>query len=669
MNSFAFDFDPMRARREEYFRFARRHMPTVFRADGTYQPATENDSRIPYWLYPALVRSPDAKEREFANGIYASAPNWETWDVFTTSSTAVNLVREREHMRPDLVKRSEQHLAKFVVRDGGRAPCSGANDYIFHGYNDNMPAMSVRAMILAGDALGRKDYTDQGLFYLEGLCAHFERRGLLSEYSSGTYTAITLTALLDVAECSTHREAREMALASANRILLDVFGHWHQHVGGIGGAQSRSYTADLQECLSTMNALMWYLTGSPMCVHPIEALSDIPSFPGYVHHARNFAFNLAQFAEVMGASFECIAPGVRDFCAAPRAYPYEIHATTDSGQAGLLGGVKEIQTRAFHQPLYALGTASDTWFDQSGQQATLHAVLAAVPQPATWRDRVAVWHKTIEGALDQGDLVSEGDGPHSSPKTDGTAAAPLTETGHVNDFGKYHVTQKHGSALVLGSLGQAMLGREVRQLKFSLVFGTFLRMPEEVVEEDRWHFLRFGDVYIGARLSGMVEERKIAVRRVTKNKYVRLELPLVADSPVTVRQEFREWCDFGYVFEIAGKDECGSFERFRQECRSCTWEWYHGFYRNSRYSGRHGELQIIDSVAADTVRFMAVDGAVEPGVRLAATGLDPKLTQLFPDGHRVKQRRIAYHPDYVGSPFYKHRAHILEKDVPVIERS
>ncbi len=57
---------------------------------------------------------------------------------------------------------------------------------------------------------------------------------------------------------------------------------------------------------------------------------------------------------------------------------------------------------------------------------------------------------------------------------------------------------------------------------------------------------------------------------------------------------------------------------------------------------------------------MAIKGQVEPRVKLAATGLDPTLTQLFPDGHRVKQRRIAYRPDYIGSPFYEHRAHILE---------
>ena len=641
----------MRDRKEQYYALVRSQMPVMFRPDGTCQPATENDPRIPYWAYPAMVTSPDPAEREFANVIYAAMPTWDEWDVFCTSAVAANLVRERQHMTPELVKRSEEHLTKLVVRDGGRTPSSGANDYVFHGYNDNMPAMSVRAMILAGDVLGRKDYTDQGLFYLEGLCAHFERRGLLSEHTSATYTPITLTALLDVAEHSTHAGAREMALACANRILLDVFGHWHPHVGGLCGTQSRAYTADKQELLSVMNAQMWYLTGSPLCVNPIEALEGLDTFPGYVHHGRNFAFNLVQFVEVMSPSYADIAPSVRAFCTQPRRYPYEIVATTDSGQSGTLGGVKEVRTRAFHQPLYGLATASDTWFDQSGQQLTLHGVLARAAHPQSWRDRITFWHQTLAGPGDQGDVEAYHD-------------QAAVEIGHVTDVGHYRVLQKAGSAMVLGALAPVLLDKEVSRLTFSLLFGTVQHMPDETAEEGKWHFLRFGDVYVGVRMSAMVDEQRVTARRVVKNNYLRIELPLVEGRTVTVSQEFREWCDFGYVFEIAAREECGSFDEFRQQCRGVTWEFYHPVYRTSRYCGRHGELQVIDSTAAGTVRFMAIDGQVEPAVKLAATGLDPELTRLFPAGRRVTQRRLMYRPGYIGSPFYDLPSHILETDVP-----
>jgi hypothetical protein len=281
-------------------------------------------------------------------------------------------------------------------------------------------------------------------------------------------------------------------------------------------------------------------------------------------------------------------------------------------------------------------------------------VLAASPTPQSWRDRIPVWQKTIAGELDQGDPEKMSDGS-------------VRENNHVPDVGHYHVLQKRGSALLLGILAPANVDKEISQLKFSLLFGTKLRMPDETLEEGKWHFLRFGDVYVGVRMSAMVEEQRMTPHRVVKNDYLRIEVPLVEGRTVTVTHEFREWCDFGCVFEIASKDECGSFAAFRQQCAACTWEFYHPGYRTSRYCGRHGELQIIDSAAAGTVRFMAIDGVVGPKVKFTATGLDPKLTQLFPDGHRVKQRRLMYRPGYIGSPFYKFRQHILETDIPGVD--
>ncbi len=659
LHTLALDMRPMFMRKQRFYAYARRSAARVFRPDGSNQPETEPDPRIAFWLYPALVSSPNNGEKDFANLIYATAAGWDQFDVFCTSAIAVNLVRERHRMTLELVKRSEEHLAKFVVRDGGRSGCSGANDYLFQGYNDNMPALSVRAMILAGDILNRRDYTDQGLFYLEGLCAHFERRGLLSEFTSGTYTPITLSCLMDVAEYTTNLDARAMAVACANRILLDIAGHWHAKIGGIGGVTWRAYTADLLDSLSNINTLMWYLTGDAMCIDPIEALENVATFPAYLHHGRNYAFNLAQCAEFFAPSYGVVTsgqsgrskmnpagavaatvyPGVRNYMRTARRYPYEFYATTDLGQAGLYGGTKEIQTRAFHQPLYALATASETGSDHATHQTSLRAVLACGPKPRSWLDRICVWHNTICGDPDQGDVEL-------------THGGQWTEVGFVRDVGHYHSLQKGGSALVLGSLAPRLFDQEVPRLKFSLIFGTWLHSPDELANQNQWYFLRFGDVYVGVQMAGMMREKRLPVQTNVKNKYLRIEIPLVEDQSVKVDQELREWTDFGYVFEIASRAECGTFAGFCRQCLACSWEFYHHAYRNVRYQGRHGELQIIDSVAAGTVRFMAVDGQVEPRVKLSATGLKPGLTSLFPDGHRVRQRRITYFPAYIGSPFY-----------------
>ena len=52
MNPLPLQLRSMLDRKESYQAFARSLMSRVFKPDGTYQPTTERDARIPYWLYP-----------------------------------------------------------------------------------------------------------------------------------------------------------------------------------------------------------------------------------------------------------------------------------------------------------------------------------------------------------------------------------------------------------------------------------------------------------------------------------------------------------------------------------------------------------------------------------------------------------------------------------------
>ena len=71
----------------------------------------------------------------------------------------------------------------------------------------------------------------------------------------------------------------------------------------------------------------------------------------------------------------------------------------------------------------------------------------------------------------------------------------------------------------------------------------------------------------------------------------------------------------------------------------------------------------MDSLDPEGVRFMAVDGRVEEPVFFTADGLDPALLPLFTDGRTIRPRRIVYRPEFVGSPFYPIKQHILARDV------
>jgi hypothetical protein len=173
-------------------------------------------------------------------------------------------------------------------------------------------------------------------------------------------------------------------------------------------------------------------------------------------------------------------------------------------------------------------------------------------------------------------------------------------------------------------------------------------LPDEIFENDQpvqawdgvatahtWQFLRYGDVFLGVRLNA-----QSPVRRVVRGGYVRLEVEPVSG-------------DIGCLVEMG----TGSFAEFRQAVRATTWEFHHNFYRCSRWLSRNGELQIVDAPKTGTARFIAVEGAVEPETKFAATGLNPALVEL---PRRVRQRRTLYRPDCVATPFYDRPGRVME---------
>ena len=321
MNTKDLPFDPegMASRKAAYFKFLRSHKHKLYDKNGACQPTMEPDGRNRFALFPALMDTDDQEELAWACLLVRDLVKSCGYNVFISSSAASNLMHFRGKMTPELVELSERHLAEGTVIDGGRKACASCNDYNFHGWNDNMPGMATRQLIFAGDLLGRKDFTDIGLLRLEQLCAHLQRRGLCAEHTSGTYTPITLTTIMEIAEHSLNKEARKMALACANRLLLDILCHWHQSTGALGGVQSRTYAADLTSSNSATNALLWYWTGSPLQLNPIENMAAPKALEGYVPYTRVW-----MFAEFMMPSYKLVAPGIVEFARKERPDDYTV---------------------------------------------------------------------------------------------------------------------------------------------------------------------------------------------------------------------------------------------------------------------------------------------------------------------------------------------------------
>ena len=374
---------------------------------------------------------------------------------------------------------------------------------------------------------------------------------------------------------------------------------------------------------------MWYLTANPLLVDPTVALS-LAEFEGPLHHGRCKAFTAAAHVELFSASYHLVDDAVIAFARAEKTENYTIRATTDYGSLGGKGLAMSSTTTAFHRKQWCLASI-DTGAGWSGHKTCLQGTVATKAEPESWRDRVNFWEYMAEGR-DHGELIPNFRGE-------------MMET----------------------------------DLRYGILFATYLRMPDEIMEGEQslaswsgdsrpgtWQFLRYGEVYIGLRAAGIAGGdgnnvgSVMPVRRVIRHKYLRLELPLVEGRKQKLTPAFRRWADCGLVMEVADREECGSFAEFRKQCSAGVWEQYHQFGRHARYRGRHGELYISDAPLDGTVKVMAVDGQTTPPTLIEATGLDRKLVELIP-GRRVMQRRLLYVPNYAGTPYYPEKGHVLSE--------
>lgn len=622
-------FEPagMAGRRRDYFRFVRERTAGLLRRDGSYDPGIDQDRRMSFFVFLALVDGEDEEWISLAQDILANTPCWDEHNIFTTSSIASIAARERRYLTPELERKCLDHLDRCVLVDEGRGNCAGCNDYMFHGFNDNMPAMATRSLILAGDLLDRPDLSERGMVQLHMLADHFIRRGLISEYNSPTYSPITFTALMDVAETTRNAEAGTLARQCAERVLLDILCHWHPEMACPMGSASRAYLNGMTPGMNNLTALMWYLSGTGLDPGHVygDGLEDFVSRGYVVHHGPDPCFGLCSFCEQFTPDYAGISDDVVAFARAERSYPYEVRADTDSGRTA------HFQTRAFAQPQWSLGTSGSTmWREQAGQHLTLRAFLRHGQRTTS------IWHSFLADT-EYGDRIPAGYGDLK------------TERSGFKDAGHYHTAQKAGTAMVVGHLGPWIVGQRVQTLRFMLVLGIPTDRPDEMKTDGNWFFLRYGEVFVGVRMAGSAAGEPIKPRQLERNGYLRIELP-VCEEETTVTDEQRRWTDVAYVLEIASADEC-TFAEFQDQCRACRWQAFHYSYRNSRYQGRNGDLQIVDSIQPDSLRFITIDGKLEERVQFTATGLPRNLIEncFAPSDPPID--RILYNPEYAGSPF------------------
>ncbi len=260
-------------RQREFLQAVRDYFRPMLNSDGGWNiELTQESGRLDLQLCSAFYMG-DAADVSLANNLTRRSPvsvfNGHRFDIFQTSIACHHLAVFGDKMEPETIEWCEQVISE------GCSPCPGtpAPDLQFHGYNDNMPAMATKTLILGGEMLGCSNWIENGLWKLRRFAELLTRWGLISEYNSPNYTLDTIHNLSTLARHARNEECRMLAEKIVRRIWLDLAAHWHPQGRCPAGPFSRAYMHDFNNYLSSLNCFAWILFGSE--VSAVSALESI----------------------------------------------------------------------------------------------------------------------------------------------------------------------------------------------------------------------------------------------------------------------------------------------------------------------------------------------------------------------------------------------------------
>ncbi len=348
---------------DQYMHIARDLFKPILDADANWLiPLTQEFGRLDLQIATAFYLGNEA-ERHTANQLVCRAPMPEVagirFGIFNTSIMMHHLVKF-EHLMTDQAKaRCEEMVCQGCQHKAGMQ----ATDYQFHGYNDNMPAMAVNTLILAGERFGEDAWIQMGLWKLQRLAEMLSRCGLISEYNSPNYMPDTIHHLMTLYTHTRHEQVREHAGKIVKRLWADLASHWHPVAKCPAGPFSRAYLDDFNNYISPLNCLCWFLFGPE--VSGITATEAIMPRPGLqCMHGNDPLEHTARMAWYATTDDALLDDAIaRRFI--HKDYPYEVLASAEQGTTAH-SPLKRVDTQSFMQQAYSLGSASSSFL--TGEQ-------------------------------------------------------------------------------------------------------------------------------------------------------------------------------------------------------------------------------------------------------------------------------------------------------------
>lgn len=109
----------------------------------------------------------------------------------------------------------------------------------------NIALLDILNTTLGGELLGRPELVNRGRVRLYQWSEYTLHNGHVLEFNSPTYTPVTLDALSQLSEATTHRDIRAVASGMANRIALAAALRFHTASGRWAGPHGRGYVDTL----------------------------------------------------------------------------------------------------------------------------------------------------------------------------------------------------------------------------------------------------------------------------------------------------------------------------------------------------------------------------------------------------------------------------------------
>ena len=280
-------------------------------------------SRELLWNAMSFLGSPDT--RTLGNTLVRQAIAAQrargTREHFVDFSAAQILIDHPAEMDREVQTELRDFLWSHVKQDGERP-------ILFLGYNANYPAMDTAYAALAGVALDFAPARRRGRSALDRVREYLTRRGLLSEYTSPTYSPISLLAFAEIAEHAGLVEERHLAEAIENRLWLDIATHWHDPTNVLAGPHARAYAVDTVGHLHQAHMVLYHVFGDRLWMTPIRNLFP-PADGQVIHHDGDVPF--MQVSNVWMASGTYHPRAEIAAILFEKPYPYRVSATSEFG--------------------------------------------------------------------------------------------------------------------------------------------------------------------------------------------------------------------------------------------------------------------------------------------------------------------------------------------------